>query len=500
MVVPKTLPSPIRTMASIDDDTSIHIDDDIVSVPVPGQYVLVTGGAGYIGSHTVLELLSRGHDVVVVDDLSNSQEESLHRIAHLTGRAPVFRQVSILDADGLRSVFEEFPVWAVIHFAGYKSVNESIAKPLSYYRNNVWGSCILLEVMQEFGVRKIVFSSSATVYASGDTAVKGRITEAAPIGPINPYGRSKYFVEEVIRDVCTSDPTFSAALLRYFNPIGAHPSGIIGEDPRDIPNNLLPYVTQVLVGRREHLTIHGSDYPTKDGTGVRDFIHVVDLALGHLAALEQLRTEATPQCHTYNMGTGQGYSVLDVVREMEVASSTPVKRVMGPRRPGDAAEVVGDPSRANKELGWKARRDIKIMCASAFKWQKQNPEGYTPSTTASFSFPSPLSRTDSTATLNADASPLLLTPGSSPKLSTPPLLRRGLAAKSALSVSTLAPAAENGGLGKEEMRSTLSPSGSDSDDSFDSAETVENSTERLFGRTGEGVVDAAAEKLAALAL
>ncbi|KAJ3105225.1 hypothetical protein HDU97_008379 [Phlyctochytrium planicorne] len=379
---PKTN-NPLHIEASPREDASVIIDDDIVSVPVPGAHVLVTGGAGYIGSHTVLELLNRGHDVVVVDDLSNSQEESLQRIALLTGRSPVFRKISILDADGLRSVFEEFNIWAVIHFAGFKSVNESISKPLSYYRNNVWGSCVLIEVMQEFGCSKIVFSSSATVYASGDTAVKGKITEGAPLGPINPYGRSKYFVEEVIRDVCTSDKTFSAALLRYFNPIGAHPSGIIGEDPKDIPNNLLPYVTQVVVGRREYLTVHGSDYPTKDGTGVRDFIHVVDLALGHLAALEQLRVETTPQCHTYNMGTGTGYSVLDVVREMESASSTPIAHKMGPRRPGDAAEVVGDPSRANKVLGWKAKRDIKIMCASAYKWQKQNPEGYTPTSAAS---------------------------------------------------------------------------------------------------------------------
>ncbi|KAJ3134229.1 hypothetical protein HK101_004374 [Irineochytrium annulatum] len=359
--------------------TFVPTADTIASTPVPGSHVLVTGGAGYIGSHTVLELLSRGHDVVVVDDLSNSSQESLHRVALLTGRKPIFRHVSILDERGLRAVFTEFRVWAVIHFAGLKSVGESVSNPLSYYRTNVWGTCVLLEVMKEFNCKKIVFSSSATVYKPADEnlANPGPIIEDSPLGPINPYGRSKLFVEEVIRDVCASDDNLGATLLRYFNPIGAHPSGIIGEDPRDIPNNLLPYVTQVLVGRRDCLTVHGSDYPTHDGTGVRDFIHVVDLALGHLAALEQLRVEGEKgSCHTYNMGAGSGYSVLDVVREMERASGLAVALRMGPRRPGDAAEVVANPSKANAALKWKTRRDIRVMCQSAYKWQKNNPEGY----------------------------------------------------------------------------------------------------------------------------
>ncbi|KAJ3197638.1 hypothetical protein HK101_002066 [Irineochytrium annulatum] len=372
MVVPTLIPS---------------IDADIVSTPVHGSHVLVTGGAGYIGSHTVLELLARGHDVVVVDNLSNSSQESLNRVALLTGRKPIFRHVSILDEQALRAVFAEFRVWAVIHFAGLKSVGESVSNPLSYYRTNVWGTCVLLEVMKESGCKKIVFSSSATVYKPAEECAStkpGPIVEDSPLGPINPYGRSKLFVEDVIRDVCASDDNLGATLLRYFNPIGAHPSGIIGEDPRDVPNNLLPYVTQVLVGRRDRLTVHGSDYPTHDGTGVRDFIHVVDLALGHLAALEQLRVEGDKgACHTYNMGAGSGYSVLDVVNEMERSSGLTVPLTMGPRRPGDAAEVVADPSRANAALGWRTKRDIRVMCQSAYKWQKNNPEGYASSSSAS---------------------------------------------------------------------------------------------------------------------
>ena len=333
--------------------------------------ILVTGGAGYIGSHTTLELLRAGHDVVVVDNLSNSHEEALRRVGALAGRRPMFHRVDLLDKAALAAIFEATPIEAVIHFAALKSVGESVAQPLRYYRNNVTGTLNLLEVMDTHDVRRLVFSSSATVY--GDPATMP-ITEDMPLSPVNPYGQTKVMVENILSDLYRSDNRWALAILRYFNPIGADPSGRIGEDPNGIPNNLVPYIAQVAVSRLPHLPIYGNEYPTPDGTGVRDYIHVVDLALGHLKALDKLRDQTG--LHTYNLGTGRGYSVLEVVAAFERASGRPIPLHNYPPRSGDAAVSYADPSRAKRELGWSAERGLDEMVADTWRWQSQNPEGY----------------------------------------------------------------------------------------------------------------------------
>jgi UDP-glucose 4-epimerase len=337
---------------------------------MPGQ-ILVTGGAGYIGSHTCLELLGAGYSVVVVDNLDNSVEESLHRVRALTGRDLEFHQVDICDGPALAAVFAGRRFEAVVHFAGLKAVGESSEIPLRYYGNNVVGTIELLKVMAAHNCFRLVFSSSATVY--GDPATVP-ITEKFPLAATNPYGRTKLFIEEILRDLCTSDPRWTAVLLRYFNPIGAHPSGRIGEDPQGIPNNLMPYVMQVAVGQRETLSIFGDDYDTPDGTGVRDYIHVVDLALGHLAAIARLDT--FEGCVPINLGTGQGYSVREMVVAAEAASGRKVACQVTARRAGDIATCYADPGGAAAKLGWRATRGLAEMCADHWRWQEQNPQGY----------------------------------------------------------------------------------------------------------------------------
>ena len=334
--------------------------------------ILVTGGAGYIGTHTTLALLQAGHNVVVLDNLCNSSAESLKRVAQLAGREPVFVQGDIRDRTVLDRLFAEHAVDAVLHFAGLKAVGESVAQPLRYYDNNVHGSQVLLQACADAGVFNVVFSSSATVY--GEPA-QMPISEACPVGqPTNPYGRSKLMVEDMLRDVAASDPRWRIAILRYFNPVGAYESGQIGEDPNGIPNNLLPYIAQVAVGKLPELAVFGNDYPTPDGTGVRDYIHVVDLAEGHLRALEALQTRSG--AHVWNLGTGQGYSVLDMVRAFEAASGKPLPYRVAPRRPGDIATCYADPAKAERELGWKARRGLDEMMRDAWRWQLMNPDGY----------------------------------------------------------------------------------------------------------------------------
>lgn len=334
--------------------------------------ILVTGGAGYIGSHSTLALLKAGHNVVVLDNLCNSSAESLKRVAQLAGRAPVFVQGDIRDRAVLDRLFAEHAIDAVLHFAGLKAVGESVAQPLRYYDNNVHGSHVLLQVCANTGVFNVVFSSSATVY--GDPA-QMPISEACSVGqPTNPYGRSKLMVEDMLRDVAASDLRWRIAILRYFNPVGAHESGLIGEDSSGIPNNLLPYIAQVAVGKLPELAVFGHDYPTPDGTGVRDYIHVLDLAEGHLRALEALLTRTG--AHVWNLGTGQGYSVLEMVRAFEAASGKPVPYRLAPRRPGDIATCYADPAKAARELGWKARRSLDEMMRDAWRWQQQNPNGY----------------------------------------------------------------------------------------------------------------------------
>ena len=333
--------------------------------------VLVTGGAGYIGSHTVLELLNAGHDVCVVDNLSNASEESLRRVAELTGRVADFRNVDIRDKASLTEVVKGARFDSVIHFAALKAVGESVAQPLRYYQNNITGTLVLCEVMQEQGVKNIVFSSSATVYGDPHTVP---ITEDFPLQTTNPYGRTKLMMEYILTDLHVADSSFNVALLRYFNPIGAHESGRIGENPAGIPNNLLPFVAQVAVGRREKVSIFGDDYPTPDGTGVRDYIHVVDLARGHLRALGRLAT--SPGIVTCNLGTGRGYSVLEVIKAFEQASGKPVPYEIVERRPGDIAECYADPAYALQELGWQAERGLDAMCRDAWRWQSRNPDGY----------------------------------------------------------------------------------------------------------------------------
>lgn len=333
--------------------------------------VLVTGGAGYIGSHTCVELLDAGYDIVVVDNLSNSKPEVIKRIRAITGKDFRFYPVDILDKPALSAVFMDNRIEAVIHFAGLKAVGESVEVPLRYYHNNVAGTLVLCQVMEEFGVKKIVFSSSATVYG---TPEKVPIKEDAPLAPVNPYGRTKLMIEQILQDLHESDQHWSVALLRYFNPIGAHESGRIGEDPNGIPNNLMPYITQVAVGKLPVLRVFGSDYPTHDGTGVRDYIHVVDLAVGHLRALEKLQQD--PGVHVYNLGTGRGYSVLDVIAAFEQASGIKIPYEIAPRRAGDVAACYADPTKAKRELGWEAKRDLLAMCIDSWRWQKNNPEGY----------------------------------------------------------------------------------------------------------------------------
>ncbi|MDV6347447.1 UDP-glucose 4-epimerase GalE [Nitrosomonas sp. Is35] len=341
--------------------------------------ILVTGGAGYIGSHTCVELLNAGFDITVFDNFCNSNPEALARVQKITGRKPALITGDCRDRAALVSALQKSKAKAVIHFAGLKAVGESVEQPFSYYDNNVGGTLRLLEAMQECGVKTLVFSSSATVY--GDP-VRLPLTEDHPLSATNPYGRSKLMIEEILRDVQHSDASFRIAILRYFNPVGAHASGLIGEDPQGIPNNLMPFVAQVAIGRREALNVWGDDYPTPDGTGVRDYIHVVDLALGHLKALEALeaaRSEQSDQysgCLTVNLGTGQGYSVLDVVRAYQQASGRPIPYKIAPRRPGDIASCYADPKRALELLGWQAKLGLEDMCASSWHWQSINPKGY----------------------------------------------------------------------------------------------------------------------------
>jgi UDP-glucose 4-epimerase len=333
--------------------------------------ILVTGGAGYIGSHTVLELLKAGHEVVVVDNYVNSKPEALKRVAALAGRAPEFFEVDLLDRVALDRVFAAHRFDAVIHFAALKAVGESVAQPLRYYRNNLTGTVTLCEAMEAAGVRNLVFSSSATVYGENPNPP---FDEDQPTAATNPYGWTKVMIEQVLRDIGAADPKWNVVLLRYFNPVGAHESGRIGEDPNGIPNNLVPYVSQVAVGQRASLRVFGNDYPTPDGTGLRDYIHVVDLALGHLKAVEKLASN--PRVVAYNLGTGQPSSVLDVVKAFEKASGKTVAYEILPRRPGDVAASFADPTRANRDLGWKATRSLEQMCADAWRWQSSNPRGY----------------------------------------------------------------------------------------------------------------------------
>ena len=333
--------------------------------------VLVTGGAGYIGSHTSVELLLAEHEVIVVDNLINSREESIRRIEEISGRKLLFHKVDLLDKPRLDRIFQEAPVDAVIHFAGLKAVGESVVMPLQYYKNNITGSLVLFEVMAQHDVRNLVFSSSATVY--GDPASLP-ITEDFPIKASNPYGWAKVMIEQILQDLFQANPALNIALLRYFNPVGAHPTGRIGENPKGLPNNLVPYIAQVAVGKLEELKIFGNDYPTPDGTGVRDYIHIMDLAGGHIKALEKLATN--PGLVTYNLGTGKGYSVLEMVDAFAEAAGKKIPyRIVG-RRPGDIASCYADPSRAEKDLSWKASRDINAMCEDTWRWQTQNPNGY----------------------------------------------------------------------------------------------------------------------------
>ena len=334
--------------------------------------ILVTGGAGYIGSHTVVELIDNGYDVVVVDNLSNSSKESLSRVEKITGAQVKFYENDIADMDAMDKIFVENDIDAVIHFAGLKAVGESVEKPLEYYKNNISGTLNMCEVMRKHGVKNIIFSSSATVYGDPETVP---ITEECPKGVCtNPYGWTKSMLEQILMDFNVADPEWNVILLRYFNPIGAHESGMIGEDPNGIPNNLMPYITKVATKQLEKLNVFGDDYPTPDGTGVRDYIHVVDLAKGHVKALEKI--VENPGVKIYNLGTGKGYSVLEVVKNFEEASGVEIPYVIAPRRAGDIAECYADASLAKEELGWEAEFGIKEMCADSWNWQKNNPSGY----------------------------------------------------------------------------------------------------------------------------
>ncbi len=334
--------------------------------------ILVAGGAGYIGSHTCVELLEAGYDVVVVDNLYNASPKALERVEQITGKKVKFYEADILDREKMNEIFDNEQIESVIHFAGYKAVGESVRKPIEYYHNNMTGTLVLCDVMRNHGVKNIVFSSSATVY--GDPA-QIPITESCPKGqPTNPYGWTKSMLEQVLTDIQTSDPEWNVILLRYFNPIGAHKSGLMGEDPKGIPNNLLPYIAQVAVGKREALGVFGNDYDTPDGTGVRDYIHVVDLAVGHVKAIEKLAQK--PGVEIYNLGTGHGYSVLQMVAAFEKACGHEIKYVIQPRREGDIATCYCDPEKAKTDLGWTAQYGIEEMCEDTWRWQSNNPNGY----------------------------------------------------------------------------------------------------------------------------
>ncbi len=333
--------------------------------------ILVTGGAGYIGSHTTVELLQAGYNVVVVDNFCNSHPEVLNRIQALTGKSPVFYEADVRDVDALTRIFQQHEIKSVIHFAGLKAVGESTRLPLKYYQNNIAATLTLCEVMQQHDVFDLVFSSSATVYGDPHAVP---INESFPLSATNPYGRSKLMIEEILRDVSKADPRWGIVLLRYFNPVGAHPSSTMGEDPNGIPNNLLPFISQVAIGRRAELSVFGNDYATPDGTGVRDYIHVVDLAIGHIKAIERIKRERGVL--TYNLGTGNGYSVLDMVKAFEQASDIAIVYKIVDRRPGDIAECWADPTYAATDLGWKAERGLQEMMQDTWRWQSKNPNGY----------------------------------------------------------------------------------------------------------------------------
>lgn len=332
--------------------------------------ILITGGAGFIGSHTCVELLAGGFDIVVMDNFVNSKPEALKRIKQITGKDFPFYEADLLDKEAVRTIFRENKIDAVVHFAGLKAVGESVQKPILYYHNNLTGTLILCEVMAEFGVKKIVFSSSATVYGSPKSVP---IREDFPLSTTNPYGSTKLMIENILRDIYVSDDSWSIALLRYFNPIGAHESGLLGEEPNGIPNNLMPYITQVASGKLEKLRVFGDDYPTKDGTGVRDYIHVVDLAQGHIKAVEKVLNSTGVDA--YNLGTGKGYSVLDIVKAFEAANGVPVPYEITQRRPGDIAQCYADPTKAREILGWEAKLDLERMCKDSWHFTKENPNG-----------------------------------------------------------------------------------------------------------------------------
>lgn len=333
--------------------------------------ILVTGGAGYIGSHTTIELIEAGYDVVIVDNLYNSKTEAVRRVEQIVGRKIKFYKADVCDKEAMRKVFKENDVAAVINFAGYKAVGESVQKPVEYYENNIGGMLALIDVMREFNVKNLVFSSSATVYGNPHTVP---ITEDFPLSTTNPYGSTKLFIEYILKDVAKADPEFNIAILRYFNPIGAHASGLIGEDPNGIPNNLCPYITKVAVGKLKEVHVFGNDYPTKDGTGVRDYIHVVDLAKGHVLAVNKLLTK--PGLFIVNLGTGIGYSVLDMIKAFSKALGRDIPYVIDPRRPGDIAECYADPTLAYKLIGFKAEKTLDDMSRDALNWQMKNPDGY----------------------------------------------------------------------------------------------------------------------------
>jgi UDP-glucose 4-epimerase len=334
--------------------------------------VLLTGGAGYIGSHTAVELLNAGHEVVIIDNLSNSSVTAIHRVERLTNRTIQFYERDVLDRPGLKEIFEKENLDAVIHFAGLKAVGDSVSDPLNYYHVNISGAISLCQVMSSFDVKNLVFSSSATVYGE---PTKIPITETSEVtDATNPYGRTKLMIEKILEDLCHADPTLNVARLRYFNPGGAHDSGEIGEDPSGVPNNLLPYVSQVAVGRLEKLTVNGNDYPTPDGTCIRDYIHVVDLAKGHLAALHRLQEK--PGLVTYNLGTGKGYSIMEIIEAFETANQVKIPYVLGPRRAGDIPTSYTNPDKAIAELNWRAEKTISEICRDAWHWQEKNPEGY----------------------------------------------------------------------------------------------------------------------------
>jgi UDP-glucose 4-epimerase len=333
--------------------------------------ILVTGGAGYIGSHTCVDLLTEGYDVIAVDNFSNSKPEALKRVQTITGKKLKLYEADLLDHPAITRIFNENHITAVIHFAGLKAVGESVEKPLMYYHNNITGTVILCDVMQRAGVKRIVFSSSATVYGIPDSVP---ISEHFPTGTTNPYGRTKLMIEEILNDVHTADNKWSVALLRYFNPIGAHESGLMGEDPNGIPNNLMPFITQVAIGKREELQVFGDDYNTPDGTGVRDYIHVVDLSKGHLKALGKIID--TTGVNAYNLGTGKGVSVLELVKSFEQVTGKHIPYTIAERRHGDIDACYANPDKAARELGWKAEKDLTDMCRDSWRWQQQNPNGY----------------------------------------------------------------------------------------------------------------------------